>query len=266
MKFLLQTVEGRVRHDFVFEMEHAIDYQRWRGNEVDAVYCSLEEVRDGCTSLIDSDEVREYVPIGTIEFVHSFIDKFIKEDGSKELKPLNVPEVLFGNAGGEIANCALWNKEGREETYRKFNGGADVFVKSNGRIKDPINGQYRVEDILDEGKIPNGNYQVRSRIDIVSEYRCFVYNRGLLGVHYYSGQVDVFPNAIAIHRMVSDYSKDGAPKAWTLDVGVTGRGETVAIECHEFYSCGLYGFSDYNALPYMFYRVFKDLKNFLAKK
>ena len=53
------------------------------------------------------------------------------------------------------------------------------------------------------------------------------------------------------------YLMGQAPVAYTLDIGVKwkeGGNETFVIECHDFYSCGLYGFSDLNKLPFMFNR------------
>lgn len=41
-----------------------------------------------------------------------------------------------------------------------------------------------------------------------------------------------------------------------LDVGNSG---TFVIECHDFFSCGLYGFADYSKLPHMFYKTFKEI-------
>jgi hypothetical protein len=42
-----------------------------------------------------------------------------------------------------------------------------------------------------------------------------------------------------------------APVAYTLDVGVNNDG-TFVIECHDFFSCGLYGFAKLDILPPMF--------------
>ena len=55
-----------------------------------------------------------------------------------------------------------------------------------------------------------------------------------------------------------------SPHAYTLDVGVTENGETVVIEVHDFFSCGLYGFLRTDKLPYMFWRwYFYYVKNFM---
>lgn len=49
--------------------------------------------------------------------------------------------------------------------------------------------------------------------------------------------------------MIREYKS--CPIAYTLDVGVNSN-NTFIIEVHDFFSCGLYGFSDNKILPYMF--------------
>ncbi len=266
-KFLLQTIEGKVRHDFVFEMEHAIDYQNWRGNQMIAEYCSLEDIKEGCL-FIDSDEINEYIPIGTVEFVYAFVDKFIKEKGSKEIKPLNVPEELFEFAGRKIGNYSIENNSGiREKLYHEYSDTDYFYLKSNKCIKSDINSSYNADEIQYINTIPNGEYQISEYIDIVSEYRCFVYNDKLVGIQYYSGEFDVFPDTNTIYEMLDKYRYDtgNAPQAWTLDVAIDDYGKTIVMECHEFFSCGLYGFNDYNVLPYMFVRTFNNIKRRLMQ-
>ena len=57
--------------------------------------------------------------------------------------------------------------------------------------------------------------------------------------------------------MIKDY-KD-SPLSYTLDVGINNNG-TFIIEVHPFVSCGLYGFSDYRILCYMFENGFNYIK------
>jgi len=61
-----------------------------------------------------------------------------------------------------------------------------------------------------------------------------------------------------IKQMIQDYKS--APKAYTLDVGINEKG-TFIIECHTFFSCGLYGFTDYKLLPLMFISAWNELVN-----
>jgi len=50
------------------------------------------------------------------------------------------------------------------------------------------------------------------------------------------------------------------PIAYTLDVGVVND-KTYIIEVHDFFSCGLYGFSNHQILPFMFSRWFNSFIN-----
>lgn len=270
IKFLLQTVNDRIRHDFVFELENAIEYQNWRENEIYVAYCSLEDIKDGC-KFIDSDEIFDYIPVGTVEFVYAFIDKFIKVHGSKSIRPLNVPKELFKFAGRKIMNASVSSDvKIRSCLAKKLEQYRYVFIKSNDIIKSDLNSSYNPLEINNKKILPNGNYQISEYIDIETEYRCFVYNDKLIGIQYYSGNFEKFPNVRRINDMIKHYQYDNgngkAPQSWTLDVAVTGKGETVVMECHEFYSCGLYGFNDYNALPYMFVRTFNNIKKRLLQK
>ena len=263
IKFLLQTIEGKVKHDFVFGLEQAIEYQNWRGNDMCRKYCSLEDI----THFYMSDEdIKDYIPVGTVEFVMAYIDRFI--GCGNLIRPLNVPVALRSYAGRLLYDHVI-DDESREQIYEHWKGNlgehGSMFVKSNERIKSEVNGFYFARDLLDKDKLPDGEYQISSHIDIVSEYRCFVYNDRLVGIQYYSGDFTVFPDVRTIKYMLSEYRHDygngNAPQAFTLDVAVTSEGQTVVMEVHEFFSCGLYGFDDFTVLPYMFVRAFNNIKN-----
>jgi|DEB0MinimDraft_12_1074336.scaffolds.fasta_scaffold00020_75 hypothetical protein len=74
---------------------------------------------------------------------------------------------------------------------------------------------------------------------IVSEYRCFVHEEQLVGIHYYSGDFRVYPDAKVIEEMVSVYKS--ANCAYTLDVAVLEHGQTVLIEVNDMWAIGSYG-------------------------
>ena len=94
--------------------------------------------------------------------------------------------------------------------------------------------------------------------DILSEWRVFVYHNKIQQVCYYDGDPLVFPDGNRIQMMVDEYSRNNAPVAYTLDVYNTKNG-TFVMECHRFFSCGLYGFSDYRILPYMFSQAWHEM-------
>lgn len=265
MKFILQKIENepvfQLQHDFVIEMENAIRYQQWRGQECESIYSTLEHL-----DLLKNnvEDISDYVPVGTIEFVKKFIDLYIKENGSKDLKPLNVPKNMFDftYTGRHIDNFVI-NEQTRQDVFNiidNWNYDKQVFIKSNDVIKSPLNNFYYKEDILDKSKLPNGNYQISEYINIQSEYRCFVYKGKLVGIQYYSGDFITFPDIVTISKIIVKLTTpENELTGFTFDVAIH-EGKTILIEVHDFFSCGLYGFSDYNIIPYMFYRTFQKIK------
>lgn len=153
------------------------------------------------------------------------------------MKPLNIPEELQKS---EYLKRAYNIKQ---TTFPK------VFIKSKDKIKG-------YTGIVPTDSIPEGNYIISEIIDIDSEWRTFVYNGDMVGLQNYSGDFTVFPNVHTIKDMINDYKS--APKAYTLDVGVNKNG-TFIIECHDFFSCGMYGFADYKVIPAMYIATWNKL-------
>ena len=266
MKFLLQTINEHFEYDFVFEMKKAIEYLKWRGDDVSVCYCDIDDLLN---KSLYHEELKDYCPIGSIDFVYAFIDKYVKEDGSKEIKPLNVPEQLFDFCGRKIINAELSNRINIatliEQNFYDCDG-EYAFVKSMTNIKDEINGPYKYTELLYNDIIPDGEYQISEYCtEIDSEYRCFVFENQLLGIQFYQGDFTAFPNVDKILEMIKRYSVS-SPVAYTLDVAVTDDGDLIVIECHEFFSCGLYGFRDYSRMPYMFWRTFLTIKRRLLNE
>lgn len=225
MIFLCQTVKSQVTLDFVFALQEAQRYYEWRGDPFSIIYSDTPDKGSG------------YIPIGTIEFVKSYIEKY-QPLHLEALKPLNVPKSLFVWAGRDIQNI-----EGRESI--KFSPGTSVFRKSITTIKDKTNGYIEYKDSSDVY-----GYQISSIIpNIKSEWRIFVYHKNPLQACFYSGDPMCFPDSSSIIEMIRDYYD--SPVSYTLDVYIDDFG-THILECHRFFSCGLYGFSDPQVLPYMF--------------
>lgn len=238
MKFLLQNIDGEVRHDFVFTMLEAIRFhnQFYSKNNIGYRFYNTTQTQNK----FDFKEFhKKYVPIGNVEFVLSFIKHFY----NRVPKPINVPKELFGYAGRGIINAThieLINLSGK------------FFVKSN----DKINGFAGVIGYDSSPvEIPMGNYQISEYITIDSKWRAFVYQGKLVGLQYCSGEFTKFPNVNKIMGMVKQYKS--APIAYTLDIGINESG-TFVLEAHNFFSCALYGFSDYSILPNMYYRWFNE--------
>lgn len=224
MNFLIQTFEGKIKHDFSFNLIKAIEFQEWKGEKIDY-------------QLTDDEYEEGFIPIGSVEFVSKYLDKFHK----KTPKPKNIPEELFKYAKRNVFN-------GTEED---FWGKGKKFVKSNLFIKYPINGILNSETY----DLPIGLYQYSDIIDIESEWRAFIHKNELVGLQNYLGDFTKFPDIFLIKDIIKNYEE--APISYTLDVGVNDNG-TFIIEIHDFFSCGLYGFEDLSILPYMFSQWFYE--------
>ena len=219
MKFLIQTINGEIKHDFSFTLIESITYQNWlRGDN------SFEYV------LSDEITTPDCIPIGSVEFVSQYIKHYFNLD----IKPINIPNELIGK---EFTNRDVFNGTDKDINCVKF-------IKSNDKIKS-------FTEISDYA--PKGNYQISDLIEIESEYRAFVYKGELVGLKNYSGDFTKFPDIDKIKKMISAY--ESQPIAFTLDVAISNN-ETVIIEVHDFFSCGLYGFAEHKILPYMFSKWF----------
>ena len=246
MRFLIQKIDKEIRHDFSFTLLESIRYQRWlqqNDANISIKYINCK-ANDGIWFFNAYHE--HYVPVGSVEFVLSWMKRF----GVPTPKPMNVPKELL------IPSCAKRPiVNGNHMDFEHVIGGK-YFVKSNTEIKG-----YREVIELDAPAplpVPAGEYQVSEYIPILSEWRVFVYQGKMVGLQNYSGDFTVFPTVSEIQYMISKFKS--APVAYTLDVGKNAY-DTFVIECHDFFSCGLYGFADHNIYPYMLYRWFHEYLN-----
>ena len=242
MKFLIQKIDGEIRHDFSFALLESVRFKNWlmRGSKEDKIKVKFINTHE----LKEPDDIyppiefklfhSNYIPVGSVEFVTAFLQEFY----GLTPKPRNVPEELFEYAGRGIYN-------GTEKDFPKYK---KFFAKSNSGIK-------KFAEIVENGNtLKPDNYQFSEFISIDSEWRAFVYENKLVGLQNYTGEFTIFPNIKTIKGMIEKY-KDSAPIAYTLDVGVNDDG-TFVIECHDFFSCGLYGFADHAKLPLMLNKWF----------
>lgn len=117
-----------------------------------------------------------------------------------------------------------------------------VFVKPYDKLKHFPSGVLRnpssigmfFSDIADDFDVMTSEV-----VDMVTEYRCFVKHDNLVGIKNYIGNFLLFPDVSKIMRMIIDYRD--SPSAYTLDVAVTDKGETILIECNDGWSVGSYG-------------------------
>jgi len=239
--FIIQarkTIYGLMpAQDFGFTLIQAIDWWEW--------YYGCEKynfiLSETVPNKLEGYMPNQVVPVGSVEFVHAFIDKY-RDVGCK--KPLNIPKELMQP---EYLKRKVWVGNISENNTNKR-----LFVKDNTKVKG-------FTDILAPGDTcPLSEYLISEVIPIHSEWRCFVYNGMLLDIKNYQGDFARLPSIPVINKMIRDFSRVGA---YTLDVGVNEEG-TFIIEAHPFYSCGLYGFEDYQKLPLMLISGWNQISGF----
>lgn len=231
MKFLIQTIDNKVPHDFSLALIEAIKYQRWKSESISYFTIDLDNLEH-----ITGD----VIPIGSVEFVL----KFMELRNISKPCPKNIPEELIPYAGRKI-----WNG------YRK-DVSARCFIKSWSEIKSSYNGL--AEKSRSTLLTPDDHYQISEVLpDIQSEWRAFVFKGKLVGLHNYLGDFTIFPGVDKIGKMIQSYKN--APVAYTLDVFVLNL-HAYVMEVHDFFSVGFYGFSDYRIIPTMFSQWFYQYK------
>jgi hypothetical protein len=174
-------------------------------------------------------------------------------------KPINIPDDLnkFEYLQRSIVTC-----------YKKDICRYPVFIKPKNDLKlftgGVISSKTNLDLILSE--IKEDTLLLISEVidDIKSEYRCFIYKGKLQSLKFYNSDFKLFPDINTINLMINDYKN--APIAYTLDVGIiknkeNNKYQTILIECHNFYSVGLYGFNNDN-LIYMFIDAFDEIRRF----
>jgi len=231
--FLIQTVENEVVHDFSFNLIEAIKYNNW--------YYHTNTYRYILTN-ITNVSIPNCIPIGSIEFVMNYLNSYYQYNYIN-YKPLNIPPELM-TENYLKRSCTI-------ETAKDIHQFEEpLFVKDVNKLKGFC------EIINNKQDIPtSGDYLVSEIVDIDSEWRAFVYNNKLVGLQNYSGAFYKFPDIQIICNMIKDFNY---PHAYTMDIGINMDG-TFIIECHDFFSCGLYGFSEHKILPKMFISTWMKL-------
>lgn len=237
--FLIQTFNNEIIYDFSLQIKEATKYKNWFNNSNDYKYILTGNIEE----IVFKKNIDDYIPIGSIDFVLNFYNKF----HNIKLKPINIPKEL-------LIPKYLKRKIVTEKEISKLNlnDNDEVFIKSKDKFKD-------ITDIIKIKNIPRDKKLLISEIiDIESEWRCFVFRNKIVGLKNYQGAFLSVPNIDMIKDMINTYNKPN--KAYTIDIGVS-NGDTLLIEVHDFFSCGLYGFNDYNNLINMSITTHKEILN-----
>ena len=236
MKFIIQDLP--VPYDFMMELYRSQNYYDWRGDKFRIVKTSGRKIKNP----------KEYCPVGSVEFVVQWYDLY----WGKKPMPINCPDIFATNQIHLPTPLII-----EDEIKKSFPNEKYVFIKSEKTIKSELNGKYSVSDPQLSVSFPDP-VVVRPWIDdIISEWRLFIKDNEILDIKNYLGDPFVCPKKKDCEDLVRQCSLLSSRPAYTLDVGIRSSGKIIVLEVHDFFSCGTYGFSDYQRYPIMLWRWFK---------
>lgn len=245
LKFICQK---DLKSDYVFELERAKEYYDWLGEEK----MTIRKIVFPTLLVAAVPDPDKYIPVGELCFIEAYVKQFYPQ-AAGALKPLNVPECLFSFAGRQITNVR------KPEDIEKLKFHKGMYCKHLDKVKFLGNGpayDRTVDELI--------NYQVSDIVIINSEWRIIVFHNEIQYVANYAGDPLIFPDRKTIKDMIAAFAPE-APVAYTLDVGVNWK-QTFVIECHRFYSCGLYGFSDLLKYPKMLSQAWREILRMSGNK
>ncbi len=264
MKFLLQK---DVLFDFIFELQKSKEWYDWW--QPKAFPPTVEFVDSGCS--------KDICPVGSLEFCLDYYKQL-----GIELKPMNIPEDLWSRGIGYVSSVGSGKNTTIPDFIKALQDKKDLsddrihhliyefspgwFIKSEEKFKSEGNGHYSsIGDFMKTKYYdPNEKYQIgKLEKGLLDEWRIFVFDGRILDIKRYASEDPrkfYLPDDKIIDLVLS---KVKLP-AYSFDLGVVNydyaissrpeKLKTVIVEVHDFFSTGLYGFSDLKSLPYMFYR------------
>lgn len=245
--FIIQKTKEYLDSDSAILVE-SIEYQKFMGNK-NYEYFIVENVAD--TDNLNNVK-GEKIPIGTVEFVKEFIDKY--ELPSNNFKPIFLNNEFTKN---QKVTKSLLDIE-NALTYTD-----DIFIKPFDSFKSDFSDIYGyIFTKKDIHLFEDGKKYLLSKVEtILSEYRVFVFFDEIKGIYNYSGDFTEFLNdsqLSVIKKMINSITIEKL-NAYTLDIAILENKNIQLLEIHPFSSCGLYGFSDYSIIPQMYINAFKYL-------
>lgn len=187
-----------------------------------------------------------YKDVPNIEFTNEdifygnvgFISTVVKKYGYPE-KPLgHVPDEMMPFAGRTVELVTISQAKERAKTEKVFikpvpenSKQFTGFVMNN----SSLDGLYLVDYLRDDKEL----VLLSPEVNIVSEWRCFVHKGEIIDAKHYHGNYRIVPDYTIGDKCVNAW-KD-SPIAYSCDLGITDKGETIVIECNDVMCLGLYG-------------------------
>ena len=169
------------------------------------------------------------------------VQEALRQLGIAPPAPLDYPESLR-----PYLKRRIWISTIEEITQRAWDDGPAVFVKPASRQKRFTGFVLDGPDTLWQFESTGQKQQVwcSAPVRFLSEWRGFVTNGTLIGLHIYTGDEDRCPDAAQVTEMIAVYSQHGAPAGYSIDIGILDTYETALIEVNDGFGLGKYGLSN----------------------
>lgn len=239
-----------------------VAYRNWRDPEESTNIVYLEgDKTPRIGKLENALNQTDIIYIGTIEYTEYNI--------GHKIKPINIPTELLKNkliVGDRIVGRGTYaevkevlgyapNKKFLIKSDTLIKGFEPMFIKANqihlikdiklrsNTITEQVLKESGNESLIQEPEIET-RYFYSEKIDIVAEWRVFVFNGEIKGIKHYLGSLEFgVPTITTIEYIIKEFERiNTGIKAYTVDVALTRNLDTVLLEIHNFVSCGLYGF------------------------
>lgn len=216
--------------------------------------CDAESCHESVREMFDGSEGRRItkddIPVGSVEFTQHILKNL---HGIDKIHPIQIPGPLMSFRF--LKRQAAYSK-GKDlaEAFRTLSADAGqerLFIKDVSGIKIEDSG---LPDLLGMKEtqalsleFPERTFFLSGYLEFTSEWRAFLYRNEIRSIRCCLGEGFAPPEKKFILDVIASW--DGIPDACTVDIGMSRNGPAV-IECHDFVSCGLYGFED-PCIPHM---------------
>ena len=219
------SAEGFARMGYDIHKFDLTKLRKWDWKQADVVHGGIKAVR----SVIDILEL----PQPEIHNPHIHLPKQIRRE-MKEVKMI------------EIVNTFMNSNTFKTPIFIKPLTNHKLFT---GKVISSF------ADLVPLASVPDDtDVLVSEVVNYISEYRCFVNRRALIGCKNYTGNFEVLPDFKMVYDSIKQYEEQ--PMSYSIDFGIDSNGNTSLIEINDGFALGAYGLN-----PILYCKMIRDRWN-----
>lgn len=221
--FLLQKDRNGWPVSLAAPFQESCDEANWLANEE----------KFGCALSLSGQTARTIVPVGSIEFVN----QHLSQRGLEPLEAMNIPPELEQE---QFLGRRIFRDVSKAELPRLRAEFGPLLLKPGRHPKrfEAMPYEARLPDMIPDDEPLFVSQMLQDKF--ASEWRVFISRGRIVDLRPYCMENWLCPDAAVVQDMADALREY---PALALDVAVLLEGgRTVAIECHPFIACGLYGF------------------------